>query len=64
VEQQTGERFACPWHGSRFALDGQVQHGPADKPLRHVALDLDQDGQVVVDRGQMVVAAWRMKPAS
>jgi len=31
--QMAGDRLHCPAHGSEFALDGAVLHGPADKAI-------------------------------
>jgi Rieske Fe-S protein len=30
------KHFVCPCHGSEFALDGAVIHGPATSPLSHL----------------------------
>lgn len=34
IVEQDGERWSCPNHGATFALDGQVEIGPATTPLR------------------------------
>jgi Rieske Fe-S protein len=33
---EANREWHCPCHGSRFATDGRVLHGPAKKPLRVV----------------------------
>jgi len=35
------KEWSCPCHGSRFALDGQVTHGPAKVPLEQFSASLE-----------------------
>ena len=42
------ETIACPCHGSKFSRDGIVTQGPAPRPLRRIAIRLE-DGELIVD---------------
>jgi cytochrome b6-f complex iron-sulfur subunit len=57
---QSDGRFHCPCHGSVFAADGAVQHGPAPKPLEWFEVTLARDGQLRVDKDRVVPAAYRL----
>lgn len=53
-------RFHCPCHGSVFASDGKVTHGPAPRPLEWFEVSLARDGQLKVDKDRIVGAAYRL----
>jgi len=46
----TAGQFQCPCHGSRYAPDGTVERGPADRPLKLVRV-------AVVDEA-IVLSPW------
>ena len=41
-------RFECPCHGSRFANDGSVINGPAERPLQRLGVTVNGDGTLTV----------------
>ena len=41
--------FACPCHGSRFGLDGSLERGPADKPMRSLSIQVNEEGNLILD---------------
>jgi cytochrome b6-f complex iron-sulfur subunit len=40
--------IACPCHGSKFGKDGSLVQGPAPRPLRRIAIRLE-DRELIVD---------------
>jgi len=44
------EQIWCPCHGSKFRLDGTKIEGPAPRPLPHFSISLTADGELQVDK--------------
>jgi Rieske Fe-S protein len=52
----------CNCHGSTFDRNGSVTGGPANGPLAHFAVDIDQDGAITVHTDNIVSASDRTSP--
>lgn len=61
VNYVPGGGFACPCHGSRYDVNGQVIRGPAPKPLAWFGLSLSSRGELVVDERRVVEPDYRFK---
>jgi cytochrome b6-f complex iron-sulfur subunit len=47
-------QIQCPCHGSKFEPNGKKIEGPAPRPLEHFAVSLTADGELLVDKLQVV----------
>jgi len=54
--------IACPCHGSRFDLEGNVVHGPAPRPLPWLDVSQDSNGNLVVDTGIVIARGKVFRP--
>jgi len=50
--EQEQDGYVCPCHGSRFAGDGQVQKGPAVKPMSALRVEVNGAGHVILFTNQ------------
>jgi cytochrome b6-f complex iron-sulfur subunit len=46
-------KFKCPCHGSGYDSDGVNFEGPAPRPMDRAHIELDAEGQLVVDKGKL-----------
>jgi cytochrome b6-f complex iron-sulfur subunit len=53
--------IACPCHGSKFQPNGKKIEGPAPRPLPHYAINLTADGELQVDKLQVIKADQVLK---
>jgi len=47
-QKEAGSGFRCPCHGSEFGEDGELERGPAERPLRQLDIQTQADDTVTI----------------
>ena len=50
---ESENKFKCPCHGSGYDMEGRNFEGPAPRPMDRAHVELDAEGQVVVDLSRL-----------
>jgi cytochrome b6-f complex iron-sulfur subunit len=50
---EADNKFKCPCHGSGYDMEGRNFEGPAPRPMDRAHLELDAEGQIVVDTSRL-----------
>ncbi len=50
---ESENKFKCPCHGSGYDSEGYNFEGPAPRPMDRASVELDAEGQIVVDTSKM-----------
>ena len=57
-------KFKCPCHGSGFTKEGINFEGPAPRPLDRCFVEMDAEGQIVVDKLRLFKAEQFKNPGA
>jgi cytochrome b6-f complex iron-sulfur subunit len=50
---ESENKFKCPCHGSGYDIEGKNFEGPAPRPMDRAYIELDAEGQIVVDTSRL-----------
>ena len=50
---EADNKFKCPCHGSGYDMEGKNFEGPAPRPMDRAHVELDAEGQIVVDTSKL-----------
>jgi cytochrome b6-f complex iron-sulfur subunit len=50
----SSQGFECPCHGSKYNYHGEYEAGPAPRNLDRFALEIDEQGNLIVDTGNVL----------
>lgn len=53
-ECESSQGFECPCHGSKYNYHGEYEDGPAPRNLDRFVVSIDDDGNFVIDTGQVI----------
>jgi cytochrome b6-f complex iron-sulfur subunit len=50
---ESENKFKCPCHGSGYDMEGRNFEGPAPRPMDRAFVELDAEGQIIVDTSRL-----------